>query len=53
MLTTDVQLYKSFKKAKKKSSMSMSMFRIEIRRSLLKKVFHADLDKDIKEWGNP
>jgi hypothetical protein len=47
MLTTDVQLYHSLKKVKKKPSMSMS--RIEIRRRLLTQVFNVDLDKDIKE----
>jgi hypothetical protein len=47
MLTTDVQLYQSLKKVKKKPSMSMS--RIEIRRRLLIQVFHVDLDKDFKE----
>ena len=47
MITTDVQLYQSFKKVKEKPSMLMS--RIEIRRRLLKQVFHVDLDKDIKE----
>jgi hypothetical protein len=47
MLTNDVQLYQSFKKVKKKPSMSMS--RIEIRRRLLTQVFHVDLDKDVKE----
>ncbi len=51
MLTTDIQLYQSFKKVKKKPSLSMS--RIEIRRRLLIQVFNVDLDKDIKEWGNP
>jgi hypothetical protein len=47
MITTDVQLYQSFKKVKKKPSMTMS--RIEIRRRLLTQVFNVDLDKDIKE----
>jgi hypothetical protein len=47
MLTTDVQLYQSIKKVKKKPSLSMS--RIEIRRRLLTQVFNVDLDKDIKE----
>jgi hypothetical protein len=47
MLTTHVQLYQSFKKVKKKPSMTMS--RIEIRRRLLTQVFNVDLDKDIKE----
>jgi hypothetical protein len=47
MITTDVQLYQSLKKVKKKPSMSMS--RIEIRRRLLTQVFNVDLDKDIKE----
>jgi hypothetical protein len=47
MLTTDVQLYQSLQKVKKKPSLSMS--RIEIRRRLLTQVFNVDLDKDIKE----
>ncbi|WP_339686642.1 hypothetical protein [uncultured Nonlabens sp.] len=50
-LTTDVKLYQSLKKVKKKPSMSMSG--IEIRRRLLTQVFHVDLDKDINECGNP
>jgi hypothetical protein len=47
MLTTDVQLYQSIKKVKKKPSISMS--RIEIRRRLLTQVFHVDFNKDVKE----
>jgi hypothetical protein len=47
MLTTDVQLYQSLKKVKKKPSMTMS--RIEIRRRVLTDIFNVDLDKDIKE----
>jgi hypothetical protein len=47
MLTTDVQLYQSFKKVKKKSSMPMSD--IEMRRRVLTDIFNVDLDKDIKE----
>jgi hypothetical protein len=47
MLTTDIQLYQSIKKVKKKPSLSMS--RIEIQRRLLTQVFHVDFNKDIKE----
>jgi hypothetical protein len=47
MLTTDVQLYQSFKKEKKKPPMSMSD--IEMRRRVLTDIFNVDLDKDIKE----
>jgi hypothetical protein len=47
MLTTDVQLYQSFKKVKKKSSLSMSD--IEMRRKVLTDIFKVDLDKYIKE----
>jgi Zn-dependent oligopeptidase len=47
MLTTDVQLYQSLKKVKKKPSMSMSD--IEMRRRVLTDIFNVDLDKDIKE----
>jgi hypothetical protein len=47
MLTTDVQLYQSLQKVKKKPSLSMS--RIEIRRRLLTDIFNVDLDKDIME----
>jgi hypothetical protein len=47
MITTDVQLYQSFKKEKKKPPMSMSD--IEMRRRVLTDIFNVDLDKDIKE----
>jgi hypothetical protein len=47
MITTDVQLYQSFKKVKKKSFFSMSD--IEMRRRVLTDIFNVDLDKDIKE----
>jgi hypothetical protein len=47
MLTTDVQLYQSLKKVKKKSFFSMSD--IEMRRRVLTDIFNVDLDKDIKE----
>ncbi|WP_339686627.1 hypothetical protein [uncultured Nonlabens sp.] len=47
MITTDVQLYQSFKNVKKKSFFSMSD--IEMRRRVLTDIFNVDLDKDIKE----
>jgi hypothetical protein len=47
MITTDVQLYQSLKKVKKKSFFSMSD--IEMRRRVLTQVFNVDLDKDITE----
>jgi hypothetical protein len=47
MITTDVQLYQSFKKVKKKSFFSMSD--IEMRRRVLTDIFNVDLDKDITE----
>jgi hypothetical protein len=47
MLTTDVQLYQSLKKVKKKPSMSMSD--IEMGRRVLTDIFNVDLDKDTKE----
>ena len=51
MITTDVQLYQSFKKVGKKSSFPMS--HIGIRRKVLTDIFDVVLDKDIKEYGNP
>jgi hypothetical protein len=47
MITTDVQLYQSFKKVKKKSFFSMSD--IEMRRRVLTDIFNVDLDKDFTE----
>jgi hypothetical protein len=49
MISDDLTLQQSHKRAKNKYSFPKSQIEIEIDRMLWTQVFHVDLDKDVKE----